>query len=99
MQQIPDILEEISSLLTLCGYIDEAVWLKQQAIQFRSSTTEDGTKSLVTQVKAKIAGMGSLSDIYLIPPEDAKISKQEASRRLSELISELDQRINTKLHP
>jgi hypothetical protein len=40
MQQISDILEEISSLLTLCGYEDEVVWLQQQAIQLRSTPIE-----------------------------------------------------------
>jgi hypothetical protein len=54
--------------------------------------------ALVTQVKAKIAGMGSLSDIYLLPPDDIKISNPEANQRLSDLISDLDKRINTILH-
>jgi hypothetical protein len=98
MHQISDILEEISSLLTLCGYEDEVVWLQQQAIQLRSTTIEAEMIALVTQVKAKIAGMGSLSDIYLLPPDDVKISKPEANQRLSELISDLDKRINTILH-
>jgi hypothetical protein len=98
MQQISDILEEISSLLTLSGYEDEVVWLQQQAIQLRSTTIEAEKIALVTQVKAKIAGMGSLSDIYLLPPDDVKISKPEANQRLSELISDLDRRINTILH-
>jgi hypothetical protein len=98
MQQIIDILEEISSLISSCGYLDEADWLKRQAIQLCSATSEDETKSLATQVKAKIAGMGSLSDIYLILPEDAKFSKQEANQRLNELICELDKQLNTVLH-
>jgi hypothetical protein len=98
MQQISDILEEISSLLTLCGYEDEVVWLQQQAIQLRSTPIEAEMIALVTQVKAKIAGMGSLSDIYLLPPDHVKISKPEANQRLSELISDLDRRINTILH-
>jgi hypothetical protein len=39
---------------------------------------------------AAIGGMGSLSDIYLVPPDDAGISKAEANMRLNKLVEMLD---------
>jgi hypothetical protein len=97
VHQVSDILQEISSLLSLYEYIDEVVWLGQQAIQLRSSKTEAEVMFFGRQVKAKIAGMGSLSDIYLLPPENEDFSKLEANNRLHELISHLDKQINTLL--
>jgi hypothetical protein len=97
MGHISDILEEISSLLNLSSYVNEAAWVQQRAIQLRSVPNEAERMVILSEVKGKIAGMGSLSDIYLLPTNNAGITKEEANYRLGELIIELDKQITDAL--
>jgi hypothetical protein len=97
INKIINILENIGLLLSLCSFLEEADWIKKRAIELRAASNESEEKAILTQVKTKIAGMGSLSDIYLLPPETAGISKQEANQKLGELIRDLDKHINDVL--
>jgi hypothetical protein len=60
-------------------------------------TGENERKVIITEVKEKITGMGSLTDIYLQPPKNANIIKEEANHRFGELVSELDKQITDLL--
>lgn len=90
---IPRILQDIAKLLQVHGYETQANWLGKKAYELQTAENEKRTKDLLTEIKGIIAGMGSLSDIYLIPSEDSKLTKMDANQKLGQLIDELDRSV------
>ncbi|MDY0019334.1 MAG: hypothetical protein RBT47_04955, partial [Anaerolineae bacterium] len=82
--EISDILCEIAQLLEVCGYPDpiKAVRLKQWADDLRVSNSSQQRVEILTKVKNVIAGMNSLSDIYLVPATRSEFSTNKANRKL-----------------
>jgi hypothetical protein len=82
--ELIDIVQQLINLLDLCNRVDEATWLKEHLNQ--ALTTDDFDWSeFRSDLYRRAMGMGSLSDIYLYPPEGSGFDKKEATRKLDEL--------------
>jgi len=94
---ISDILYEISHLLSICNYKEHSDWLKQKAQQLAQEQEAYKRNEILLEIKDSLAGMGSLSDIYLVPPEETGLSKRQANEKLGMLIGILDQELRFTL--
>lgn len=88
---IPSLLKEIADLLVMCHHDQgEPDRLRAWAADLsRSLPTSEAQRTLV-EVQKSLAGMGSLSDIYLFPPASAGITASDANLRLFSLVNALD---------
>ena len=96
MQKIICILDELSNLLFLCNQDIQANWLKHRT-NILADTSKDQEREILAEIKKSIAGMGSLSDIYLVPPHSSGLLKSQANKKLYELLKELDSEIHRLL--
>lgn len=87
---IGDTLNRIASLLELCDMQNQAAFVRASAAEVKSAHGYEERQQALGRLAAAIGGMGSLSDIYLLPPDDAGISKAEANMRLNKLVEMLD---------
>ena len=94
---ITDILYEISHLLSICNHREISDWLKQKAQQLTQEQDACKRNEILLEIKDSLAGMGSLSDIYLVPPEETGLSKRQANEKLGILIGILDQELRSAL--
>ena len=89
-----DLIDQIVSLLITCGWKDKAEWFqaKRTALeQLKEDTSEfDG---ILKEVANILMGMGSFSDLPLVPVGGSSLTKEEARKlqwnlalRLSQLI-------------
>ncbi|MDX9955625.1 MAG: hypothetical protein BWY63_03135 [Chloroflexi bacterium ADurb.Bin360] len=99
MAEIPSILLKIAQLLEDCDYADhkKIVCLKQWANDLLSTSSEHAELETLAAIQGVIAGMNSLSDIYLSPPACSSTPKSEANQMLSKLIIDLDRCVRRKL--
>lgn len=99
MAEIPSILLKIARLLEDCAYADhkKIVCLQQWANDLLSASSEHAELETLATIQGIIAGMNSLSDIYLSPPACSSTSKSEANQMLSKLIIDLDRCVRRKL--
>lgn len=97
---ITDLLLEIARLLEICEYPDsiKAIRLKEWANALLSAGSEQKGVEILLKIKSVIAGMNSLSDIYLAPPSCAGVSNIEANRKLCSLVTDLDRQIQNVLN-
>lgn len=91
MRNIITILSDLSMLLDTYDYRAEAHWLDEKRVELAAVQDRDLRRQIAQQLSKILTGMGSLSDIYLMPPVSSEVSKTEANHRLFELIVELDE--------
>lgn len=82
------ILSDLETLLNGSGHSDKALWLSARRTILCKSTVEE-VRAALQEVRSHIAGMGSLSDLYLQPDSNTELSRQEAQSRLLELLDQL----------
>lgn len=84
-------INEIIELLEACNWPDKANWFKERLARIEVYG-EDSKEFLKTikEVQSIIAGMGSFSDLPLVPRKGTSMSKEEAARKQWELGNRLD---------
>lgn len=82
-------LDELASLLRDCNEIDRARWTEEQRAR-AGAATGDQLIEVKKEVRGVLAGMGSLSDLYLVPAPGSGFDEAEARRRQFDLVDRLD---------
>jgi len=85
-----DALDELASLLRACNQIDHARWTEERRA-LAASSTGDQLTAVKVDVRGILAGMGSLSDLYLVPEAGSGLDEGEARRRQFKLLDRLDE--------
>jgi len=83
-------LDELANLLRACNQTDRARWTEERRALAAASTGDQLTE-VKKEVRGVLAGMGSLSDLYLVPEPGSGIDEGEARRRQFELVDRLDE--------
>lgn len=82
-------LDELSTLLGGCGEPEKAAWIEERRAGL-AGASEAARRQEVLAVRKILAGMGSLSDLYLEPTADCGLTSREAEERQRELLHRLD---------
>lgn len=93
-----ELLIEIEQLLNACGYDDQANWfLERRTLLATEGLPEQRVRSVLTELRGIIAGMGSFSDLSMVPTSLTGLSREEARTRQWDLADELDEEIERML--
>ena len=84
-----DALDELASLLRACNQVDQATWTEERRVR-AASASDDELAEVKKEVRGILAGMGSLSDLYLVPEPESGMDEAEARRRQFDLLDRLD---------
>jgi hypothetical protein len=84
-----DALDELASLLRACNQDDRARWTEDRRA-LAAAASGDRLTEVKKEVRGVLAGMGSLSDLYLVPLPDSGLTETEARRRQFDLVDRLD---------
>jgi hypothetical protein len=89
-ENLIEIIQKIITLLNQCGYYQKSEWFKKKMEAFLKNPVEsDYFQNDLKDVKSIIAGMGSFSDLSMIPNEDSNITEDEADKMQWELADDL----------
>jgi len=81
-------IEQAIDLLDQCGYHDKSSWFQDKLlVLLQEDIRSNNFQDTISEMKDFIGGMGSFSDLSMLPTPDAKISLEEA-RELQWKISE-----------
>jgi hypothetical protein len=84
-----DALDELATLLRACNQIEHAKWTEERRA-LAAASTGDQLAEVKKEVRGILAGMGSLSDLFLVPEPGSGFDAAEARRRQFELVDRLD---------
>lgn len=99
-QRFDQILREIASLLRLCRWEEKAEWFDERRKKTRPLAVQSPEfKSELRSIRKIIAGMGSFTDLPLVPPKGSGMREKEATARQWELANQLDEVIGQLLSP
>lgn len=85
-------IQGIIELLGICGLVPQVDWLRSRLIEIEKA--EDSISALrpyAEELRAIIARMGSLTDLWLEPKGGSGMSEDAANSRKWELADELDE--------
>jgi len=89
-------LEKCIWLLKECGYSDKAKWFETEISKLKSSNPTT-IKNSLNDINSILTGMGSFSDLPLIPSESSSLNANQARELQWNLIDELGKKISTEL--
>ncbi len=92
MTNIKDLLNQIIKMLKESSNFSQAEWIENQLLSL-----DDDSENTIKNIKAVIAGMGSLSDLYLTIPQSSSHNKSEYNMAYQELVRKLDYEIQEYL--
>lgn len=98
-QKLAQILTEVANLLLCCEEGEKATWLWRRRDRYLHATSQQEKQEVLNELRSIMAGMGSLSDLYLVPGHGRKLTEQQVNSRLRKLIKELDIAIVTERTP
>jgi hypothetical protein len=84
-------LNDLISLLQACGESDQAAWAEERKSRAAAAANGGALDAVKKEVRDVLAGMGSLSDLYLVPKPGSGLTKEEARRKQFELVDRLDE--------
>lgn len=88
------LLTEASNLLEECGYHDKSKWfLERINILYNEDNNSDIFKRTALEIKSVLGGMGSFSDLSMIPEPGSTISAEQARLLRWDLSEEIDDEI------
>jgi hypothetical protein len=85
------VLDDLTALLRACGELDQANWVEERKARAETANNGADVEEVKHEVRGVLAGMGSLSDLYLDPNPESGLGKDEARRRQFELVDRLDE--------
>jgi len=89
-----NLLIEIEQLLKACGYDDHAKWFLERRVLLASEgLLRQRARSVLNELQSIIAGLGSFSDLSMVPTSFRGLGREEARTRQWDLADELDKEI------
>ena len=86
-----EILSAIVRLLSNCGYSSQAEWFQQRLEIIRENeVTSAVSQEALLELRGIIAGMGSFSDLSLVPRAEVGLTRQQANALKCQLADRLD---------
>lgn len=84
------LLSETESLLKKCGQREHAAWVNQKARAIKQDNADPNKlKKHYKEIKNILGGMGSFSDLVLIPIKSSGLTPEKAEIAQRELIEKL----------
>jgi hypothetical protein len=87
---LADALDELAALLRACNHVDRARWTEERRALVTAATGDQLTE-VKKEIRSVLAGMGSLSDLFLVPESGSGFDTAEARRRQFDLVDRLDE--------
>jgi len=86
------VINSIMELLIECNLVNKADWFKAK-LEIIQKNDEHSEKfnTAIGDIKKVIAGMGSFTDISMMPKQDSKLSEREARLKKFYLAEQLDE--------
>lgn len=88
--QLLSAVDELIHLLRCCGEDERAAWLAERRAVIRRSPQFPAAEAACREVRNGLAGMGSLSDLWLESGPGCELTNREVERRQRELAERLD---------
>lgn len=89
--RLEHVLEEVVALLVECNHSDKAEWFCDRLHHLRDKNcTTSQLEEIAGQIRTILAGMGSFSDLSLVPSEDSDLSVRDAHELQWDLAEALD---------
>ncbi len=89
-QQLLNVLEKVAHLLGECQHTDKASWFREHLAHVQNCPDDRALTEIARSVQTVIGGIGSFSDLSLIPGPRSCLSIREAHDLQWELVDELD---------
>jgi hypothetical protein len=97
--QLTAIINKIIYLLKECKWQNKALWFEEKLdVINKYDETALEFITAITQIKSILAGMGSFTDLPLMPSKDSGLSEDEARIMQFDLAKKLDIEINMLLN-
>jgi len=94
IENLIEIIKKIINLLDQCGYYQKSEWFtKKMEVFLKNPVDSDSFQNDLREVKSIIGGMGSFSDLPMIPNEDSNLTKDEARKMQWTLADDLYEEI------
>jgi len=91
-ERLVSALGDVVELLLSCGLQSRADWFSLRLGVIRSSATSpEQLKITVREIRGIVAGMGSFTDLSLVPLKETGLTKDWARKKQWELADELDE--------
>lgn len=98
-EQLALCLEKIRDMLSACGLYEYAEWFGQRRkIVISDTTSPELFRQTVLEIRGVLAGMGSFTDLSLVPKEGSQLTEEKMRNRQWELADELDVITSSLLH-
>ena len=98
-KSITQTIAEIVHLLRDCNYSQQADWFETRLTVLKTQEVSSEVSQIaLRELKNVIAGMGSLSDLSMIPKDGCLLSREKANELKGSLSDQLDEQIATLLH-
>ena len=89
-EPIAKLAEEASQLCEDCGYKDQADWFRSRIPKLQDCQERS---QVLGEISGILAGMGSFSDLSLVPPPDYHMTEQALRTRQWDLVEEIGEAI------
>lgn len=84
------LIEKVIGLLHQCGYNEKAEWFKEKLKIFNNCEVDSNEfQKNLREIKNILGGMGSFSDLSMVPGEGTNLSEDEARELQWKLSEEL----------
>lgn len=97
-QRLLQLMDEAAELLVACGWSDRAEWFRGVESRLRIEAPESREfKEELTSLRGILGGMGSFSDLPLVPLPGMALTEEEAKVRQWDLVEDLEEAIQALL--
>lgn len=85
--QLIEIVEEIIALLRECSYVDQASWFSMGLNTIREASVDSQEfQATIDSMRAIMGGMGSFSDLSLVPVSGSTLTRDVARNKQWDLV-------------
>lgn len=93
-----EITLSIISLLRSCNQEEKAFWFEGKLKTIKETKLDIGEyKKELKEIREKIAGIGSFTDLALVPKQESRITKDQARQMQWDLAEQIDEIIGLLL--
>ena len=96
MEEIISLLNKAIWLLKECNYPDKALWFEEKVSDLKAGNKKEINNTL-EEIKYILAGMGSFSDLPLIPKEGSNLNESDARYMQWDLVEQLGDKITYQI--
>lgn len=96
MDEIILLLNKAVWLLRECNYFDKANWFEEKISELNAGNKNE-TINTLREIKSILAGMGSFSDLPLMPEKGSNITHSDAREIQWDLVEQLGDKITYQI--